>query len=89
MDHAKGRLNYAIDGVVVKVDDLYSSRADIRQRPPDGRWPSNSWPNKEYRTTGVTFQVGRLGNITPVAELVPVQLAGTTVKRASMHNFDS
>jgi len=86
----KGGLNYAIDGVVVKVDDFLQQQ-ELGYTAKAPRWSmAFKFPAEQVSTvlTGVTFQVGRLGNITPVAELVPVQLAGTTVKRASMHNFD-
>jgi DNA ligase (NAD+) len=86
----KSELNYAIDGVVVKVDDFLQQQ-ELGYTAKAPRWSmAFKFPAEQASTvlTGVTFQVGRLGNITPVAELVPVQLAGTTVRRASMHNFD-
>lgn len=83
-------LNYAIDGVVVKVDD-FGQRQELGYTSRAPRWAiAFKFPAEQISTKliGVTLQVGRLGNITPVAELQPVRLAGTTVKRASMHNFD-
>lgn len=83
-------LNYATDGVVVKVNDLdkqnelgYTSRAPkwatAFKFPPEEVWSE---------VESIEFSVGKTGVVTPVANLLPVQLAGTTVKRASLHNFD-
>lgn len=86
----KSSLNYAVDGTVVKVENLHSQQElGYTTRAP--RWAiAFKFPAEQATTKlmGVTLGVGRLGTITPVAELEPVQLAGTTVKRASMHNFD-
>lgn len=86
----KTELNYAIDGVVVKVND-FRQRQELGYTTRAPRWAmAFKFPAEQATTklTGVKLQVGRLGTITPVAELEPVQLAGTTVSRASMHNFD-
>lgn len=86
----KSSLNYAVDGTVVKVEDFHSQQ-ELGYTTKAPRWAiAFKFPAEQATTklTGVTLGVGRLGTITPVAELDPVQLAGTTVKRASMHNFD-
>ena len=83
-------LPYEIDGVVIKVnEDLYREELGYTSKAP--RWAISYKFKAEQATTlleAITLQVGRLGKITPVAELKPVQLAGTTVKRASLHNED-
>ncbi|WP_069132601.1 NAD-dependent DNA ligase LigA [Rhodohalobacter halophilus] len=83
-------LPYEIDGVVVKVnEDRYRDELGRTSKAP--RWAIAYKFEAEQASTvleSITLQVGRLGKITPVAELKPVQLAGTTVKRASLHNED-
>ncbi|WP_292598174.1 NAD-dependent DNA ligase LigA [Mesotoga sp. UBA6090] len=86
----KSSLNYAVDGTVVKVEDLHLQQ-ELGYTTKAPRWAiAFKFPAEQATTKlkGVTLGVGRLGTITPVAELEPVQLAGTTVRRASMHNFD-
>jgi len=86
----KSSLNYAVDGTVVKVEDLHLQQ-ELGYTTKAPRWAiAFKFPAEQATTKlmGVTLGVGRLGTITPVAELEPIQLAGTTVKRASMHNFD-
>ncbi len=76
------------DGVVIKVNDL-SQQARLGFTAKSPRWAIAFKYKSESLSTklnGITFQVGRTGAITPVAELEPVLLAGTTVKRASLHN---
>ncbi len=87
---ARQALPYATDGVVVKLDDLaLQQEAGFTQKAP--RWavamkyPAEALPT---RILSITASVGRTGAVTPVAELEPVQLAGTTVSRASLHNAD-
>ena len=84
------KLDYQTDGVVVKVDDL-AQREQFGYRSKSPRWLiAYKFPAEQSRTTlnGVTWQVGKNGTVTPVAELEPVFLAGTTVKRATLHNRD-
>ena len=83
-------LPYETDGVVVKVNEE-RFRDDLGTTSKAPRWAIAYKFEAEQATTvieDITLQVGRLGKITPVAELKPVQLAGTTVKRASLHNED-
>ena len=83
-------LDYEIDGAVVKIDqiDLQTTLGSTAKSP---RWAiALKFPAEIAETIleSVELEVGRLGTITPVANLSPVKLAGTTVKRASLHNFD-
>ncbi len=83
-------LDYATDGLVIKVDQFDQRDAlGFTGRAP--RWCiAYKFEAERARTRllSVRFQVGKLGTITPVANLEPVLLAGTTVKSASLHNFD-
>ena len=83
-------LPYEIDGVVVKVNDFARQRAmGFTARAP--RWAiAFKFPPEEKTTLlrDITVQVGRTGVLTPVAELVPVVVAGSTVARATLHNLD-
>ncbi len=89
-DKKRLELDYATDGVVVKVNKLEQrDRLGTTARFP--RWCIAYKYAAERAATklhSVRFQVGKLGTITPVANLEPVLLAGTTVKSASLHNFD-
>jgi len=83
-------LPYETDGVVVKVN-AHHLREELGSTSKAPRWAiAYKFAAEQAATTieGITLQVGRLGKITPVAELKPVELAGTTVKRASLHNED-
>jgi DNA ligase (NAD+) len=84
------KLRYMTDGVVVKLNSLaLQTQLGFTQKFP--RWAiALKYPAEEAPTIleGITVQVGRTGAITPVAELRPVQLAGTTVSRATLHNRD-
>lgn len=83
-------LPYETDGVVVKVNE-HRLRDKLGSTSKFPRWAIAYKFQAEQATTiinEITLQIGRLGKITPVAELKPVQLAGTTVKRASLHNED-
>ena len=81
---------FEVDGVVVKVDNIdYQAELGFTAKSP--RWAISYKFRAEQAVTrlkSVSFQVGRTGSITPVANLEPVLLAGTTVKRASLHNAD-
>jgi DNA ligase (NAD+) len=89
-DTERRNLPYMTDGVVVKVNPvLLQKQLGFTQRFP--RWAiALKYPAAEVPTIveAITVQVGRTGALTPVAELKPVQLAGTTVSRASLHNSD-
>ncbi|MDN6280738.1 MAG: NAD-dependent DNA ligase LigA [Psychroflexus sp.] len=83
-------LPYETDGVVIKVNNL-QQQAELGFTAKSPRWAMAYKFKAEQVSTKlekITYQVGRTGAITPVANLEPVQLAGTTVKRASLHNAD-
>ena len=89
-DHARHNLPYETDGVVVKVNNLHQQdELGFTSKAP--RWAMAYKFKAEQVSTvlnSITYQVGRTGAITPVANLEPVELAGTIVKRASLHNAD-
>jgi DNA ligase (NAD+) len=83
-------LPYEIDGMVVKLNSL-AARGELGQTAKSPRWAvAYKFPpeEKETRVVDIVVNVGRTGVIAPTAILEPVLLAGTTVSRASMHNFD-
>src|SRR3989344_3328058 len=84
------KLPYEIDGIVLKVNDLALQR-DLGSTAKAPRW-ARAYKFKASQSTAqildIELQVGRTGAITPVALLSPVQLAGTTVTRATLHNAD-
>jgi DNA ligase (NAD+) len=86
----RSKLDYEIDGLVFKINDLQlQTKLGLNNRAPN--WATSYKFPPEQKVTkliGITVQVGRLGTLTPVAELQPVNLAGTIVKRASLHNAD-
>jgi DNA ligase (NAD+) len=89
-DSARKDLPYDIDGVVIKVNSI-SLQKELGYTAKSPRWAIAYKYKAERASTrllSVAFQVGRTGNVTPVANLEPVLLAGTTVKRASLHNAD-
>jgi DNA ligase (NAD+) len=81
-------LGFAVDGAVLKADDL-GARAALGSSPSAPRW-AVAWkfPATEgvAKLTGVTWQLGRTGQLVPVAELEPTSVGGVTVARASLHN---
>ena len=90
VDILREKLPYEIDGVVVKIDSLrqQDTLGSVAKSP---RWAiAYKFKAKEQVTKlkTITLQVGRIGTITPVAELEPVFLAGSTISRATLHNFD-
>lgn len=89
-DEARKSLPYPTDGVVIKVND-FALRRSLGFTAKSPRWAVAYKFKAESaltRLVSVDFQVGRTGAITPVANLEPVLLAGTTVKRASLHNAE-
>lgn len=89
-DKERSNLSYEIDGVVVKVNN-YLQQEELGFTAKTPRWAISYKYKAETAVTllnEITFQVGRTGAITPVANLKPVILAGTTVKRASLYNAD-
>ena len=89
-DTARFELPYETDGVVIKVNNI-RQQEELGYTSKSPRWAIAYKFKAEQVSTKlneITYQVGRTGAITPVANLTPVQLAGTTVKRASLHNAD-
>ena len=89
-DSERHTLPYETDGIVIKVNNL-QQQEELGYTSKAPRWAIACKFKAEQVSTilnEITYQVGRTGAITPVANLQPVQLAGTTVKRASLHNAD-
>lgn len=88
--HERENLPYDIDGVVIKVNDL-ASQEELGFTVKAPKWAvAYKFPaeEKEAQLLSVDWTVGRTGVVTPTANLTPVQLAGTTVSRATLHNVD-
>ncbi|XOD68498.1 MAG: NAD-dependent DNA ligase LigA [Flavobacteriales bacterium AspAUS03] len=87
---ARHSLPYETDGVVIKIN-AYQQQIHLGHTAKSPRWAIAYKFQAERiatRLLDVSFQIGRTGTVTPVAELEPILLAGTTVKRASLHNED-
>jgi len=86
----RNTLPYDIDGIVIKVND-YQQQDQLGYTAKSPRWAISYKFKAERvptRLLSIDYQVGRTGTVTPVANLEPVQLAGTVVKRATLHNAD-
>ena len=90
LDRVRHSFAYATDGAVIKLDSFAQQReAGSTSKAPRWAIAYKFAPERaETRLNAITVQVGRTGVLTPVAELEPVQLAGTTVSRATLHNRD-
>ena len=89
-DTARRDLPFATDGIVIKVNELPLQR-QLGMTAKSPRWATAYKFRPEQALTpllSIDYQVGRTGAVTPVANLEPVQLSGTVVKRASLHNLD-
>ena len=90
IDTLRRTLGYGTDGAVIKLAD-FALRENLGNTARAPRWAAAFKYLPEQKETilkGITIQVGRTGVLTPVAELEPVQLSGTTVSRATLHNQD-
>ena len=90
ISNKRDNLPYEIDGIVYKVDN-YELREQIGYTSKAPKWSiAFKFPSQVSQTkiVDITFQVGRTGVITPVAELEPVNIGGVTVSRATLHNLD-
>lgn len=86
----KAKLPYDVDGMVIKLD-RFADREELGTTEKSPRWAvAYKYPPdaKETRVRRIVLNVGRLGTVTPVAELDPVFLSGTTVTHATLHNID-
>lgn len=90
LDEVRHSLGYGTDGAVVKINS-FALREELGQTTRAPRWAAAfKFPPEKVETTltKITVQVGRTGTLTPVAELEPVHVSGTTVARATLHNED-
>lgn len=90
LDALRADFAYPTDGAVLKLDDL-DSQAEVGSTSKAPRWAISykfAAEQAETRLREITIQIGRTGNLTPVAELEPVEIAGTMVSRATLHNED-
>lgn len=89
IEKQKSNLNYPIDGMVIKLNNniLHQNLGTIGKTPRG--WCAVKFMPQEVVTKilRIVWQVGRTGKITPVAELEPIELQGTIVKRATLHNY--
>jgi DNA ligase (NAD+) len=89
IEKQKEKLTYQIDGMVVKLNDNnFMEELGVVGKTPRG-WCAIKFPPEDVATKilGITWQVGRTGKLTPVLELDPVNLQGSVIKRATMHNY--
>ena len=89
IEQARGELDYMIDGAVIKIDD-YATREALGYTDKFPRWAVAYKFEAEEMTTvleDVTWQIGRTGKLTPVARVAPVELAGATVRQATLNNW--
>ena len=89
-DTARKQLPFATDGIVIKINEMASQRA-LGYTAKSPRWAVAYKYKAEQALTpvlGIDYQVGRTGAVTPVANLEPVQLSGTVVRRATLNNAD-
>ncbi|WP_297598471.1 NAD-dependent DNA ligase LigA [uncultured Cetobacterium sp.] len=89
-EKAKEKLDYETDGLVLKLNNI-GLWEEVGYTTKSPRWAiAYKFPAKQVTTklNGITWQVGRTGKVTPVAELEEVELSGSRVKRASLHNMD-
>jgi DNA ligase (NAD+) len=89
-EHRRETLPYDIDGVVIKIDDL-AIQAELGSVGREPRWATAyKFPPTQATTLleGIEVNIGRTGAVNPYAVLTPVQIAGVTVKRATLHNED-
>ena len=90
LGNLRTELAYDMDGAVVKINDL-EQRITVGEGTSTPKWAvAFKYPPEEKRTklNGIEIQVGRTGVLTPIANLEPVRLAGTTVSRATLHNLN-
>ena len=89
-EQARGKLDFLIDGMVIKVTD-FALRETLGETEKFPRWAmAYKFAAEETTSTveEVTWEVGRTGKLTPLAHLSPVELAGATIRRATLNNYD-